>query len=127
MRGRRRFVAQISTCSEDVVVLAGSVASVVHGFAEVESIADAAAVVDREYDVAVAGQVLVHRIGVGVVLHGMKAEQHLTARSAVEEDEGGCRLPSWRWRAEELSVEFEAIGGREEHLFGRDEVRSRVG
>ena len=97
--------------------------------AEVEAIANAAAVVDREHDEALGCEVLVHRIGVGVVVHGGVAEEHLAIGAAVEEEDRGARGVRGCRSAgeEELAVEVQAVDGGEEDLAGRDEGRGVVG
>ena len=98
--------AQIQAGAEHVVELARAGGAVVEGFAEVQAVADAAAVVDGQHDVALAGEVLIHRVGVVVVVHVVPAQQHLAARASVEEDQrrGASRRgrrsggrKSWPW------------------------------
>src|SRR5258708_39986106 len=76
---------------------------------KVVSVADAQSVVDREDDVVVIGQILVDRVGVGVVPHVMPAKQHLAGRATVHEDD--ARLLGWAVaRAREgLSVYLDAV------------------
>ena len=97
------------------------------GFAKVQAIADATAIVDGEHNVAEARQILIHRIGVRIVLHGVKAKQHLPTRSAVEENKCGMAFAiiGIRWQ-KELSVKLETIGSGEENLFRLDEFSARI-
>ena len=55
----------------------------------------------------------------------MPAQQHLAARSAVEEDHGRRGLERLVGRQEKLSVNGEAVGGGEDHLLRRDHVLER--
>src|SRR5439155_9854189 len=83
------------------------------------SVHDAEPVIHREHGVTFARQILVHRVGVVVILHVMKAEQHLPDRSAVREDERGTALLLVLWR-EQLAVNFEAVLAFNYHLLWRD-------
>src|SRR6266850_1261152 len=74
---------------DNVFVFGGATPCASRSFAEGPAVADAAAIVDRKNDVAAAGQVLIHRIGIRVVIHVVPAEQHLTDRTAVHEDQRG--------------------------------------
>ena len=55
----------------------------------------------------------------------MPAQQHLAARSAVEEDHGRRGLRRLVGRQEKLSVNLEAVGAGEDHLLWRDHVLER--
>src|SRR5262249_52935095 len=81
--------AEIQTGADDVVHFARAARAVVLRLAELHAVADAAAVIHGQHDVAAAGQVLVHGVRVRVVTHVVPAEEHLPARAAVEEDGGG--------------------------------------
>ena len=117
---------QIQAGSGDVAILGGALGSEVDGFAEFHAVADSAAIVHGQDDEAPAREVLVHRIGVAVVVHVMPAGQHLTPRSAVEEDDGGPPLSRLRVRGpEELGVDRQAVRGREDHGLGDDERGGR--
>lgn len=97
---------------EDVVVFAGAVGAVVGGFAEVEAVTDASAIVDAEDDEAARGEVLVHGVGVGVVVHAGIAEKHLAVWAAMDEDDGGMFAGGEMRREEELGVDGERFGIR---------------
>ena len=57
----------------------------------------------------------------------MEAEQHLSARASVEEDERRMTLAvAGRGGQEELAVNLETVGCREDDLLGRDELRAGV-
>ena len=121
--------AKIFCGGEDVVVLGATVGAGVLALAEVEAIADAAAVVDGEHDEALGGEVLIHRVGVGVVAHGGVAEEHLAIGTAVEEEDGGARGVRGGWGVgdEELAVEVQAVDGGEEDLPWGDERGGIIG
>ena len=55
-------------------------------------------VIHRKHSVAFAGQILIHRVGVVVILHVMPSKQHLPDRSAVREDESGSAFLLVLWR-----------------------------
>src|ERR1700733_5727250 len=84
--------SKIQARTENVVELTGPSCAIVESFAEVETVADAAAIVDREHDVSEAGEILTNRVRVVVVIHIMPAEEHLAARASVEKDDGGMLL-----------------------------------
>ena len=89
--------------------------AVVERFAELHPVADAAAVVDGEHDVALAGQPLVHRVGIPVVIHVVPAEEHLTPRPAVKEDHRRPLVAGLQiLRHEQLTVDRQAVGRRED-------------
>src|SRR5204863_10148889 len=66
---------------------------------------DAEAVIHREHGVTFARQILVHRIGVVVILHVMKTEEHLPDGSTVREDESWPASRFFFWR-EQLAMNF---------------------
>ena len=117
--------AQIDAGALNVVVLAAAGSAVVQRLAEIQTVADAAAIIDGKHHVTAVGKVLVEGVGVGVVVHVMPAEQHLAARSAVEEDHGRRGLERLVGRQEKLAVNGEAVGGGEDHLLRRDHVLER--
>ena len=106
--------AEVSGGGEDVVVFGCAVRAAVLALAEVEAVADAAAVVDAEDDVAARGEVLVHGVGVGVVVHAGVAEQHLALRASVEEEDGGVFGGSGGFGEKKLAVNLEELvcGGK---------------
>ena len=102
--------AEIESCAFHVVELAGTGGAVVERFAKIEAVADAAAIVHGEDDVAAAGEVLIHGVGVAVIKHVVKAEKHLAARSAVEKAERGMtRAIAGIARQKELSVNLHPV------------------
>jgi hypothetical protein len=121
--------AQVVCRGEDIVVLGGAIRAGVLALTEVEAIADAAAVVDGEHDEALRGEVLVHRVGVGVVVHRRIAEEQLAIGSAMEKEDcgPGCVLGGFRVGAEELTVEVQAVDAGEQNLAGSDESLRIVG
>jgi hypothetical protein len=85
---------------------------------------DAEPVVHREHGVTFARQILIHRVGVVVILHVMKAEQHLPDRSAMREDESGAASRFFLWR-EQLAMNFQAVLAFKHHLLWRHQLRRR--
>src|SRR5207249_10928756 len=77
---------QVEPGAEHIAELARTLRPVMQRLAELQAIADAAAVVHREHDESPAREVLVQRVGVSIVVEVMPAEQHLAPRAAVEED-----------------------------------------
>src|SRR5262245_21993588 len=60
---------KVEAGAHDVPELARPGRAVVERFAKVEAVADAASIVHGEYDVALAREVLIHRVAVVVVVH----------------------------------------------------------
>ena len=81
---------QIFSSGDDVLIFAGAATGAIGSFAESATVADAAAIVDGENDVAAIGEILIHRVGIRVVVHVMPAEEHLAHGAAVNEDERGA-------------------------------------
>ena len=111
-----------------VVELRAAGGAVVERLAELQAVADAAAIVHRQHDVALAGEPLIHRVGVPVVVVVVPAEQHLPARSAVEEDQRRPLLAGLQvLRHEQLRVDRHAVGGGDHHRLRLDELRGGEG
>ena len=111
-------------CTSLILAAAGS--AIAQRFAEIQAVADAAAVIHRQHHEAAVGEVLVHRVGVHVVIHGMPAEQHLAPRAAVKEDHRGRAAAGFPVRRQKkLSVDGEAVGARENHLLRRHHPANR--
>ena len=109
---------------QHVLILGRAGEAGVVGMLEGAAVADAEAIVHRQHDEAVRGQILVHRIGVGVIVHVVPAEQHLPRRPAVDEDHR--RLARRAVRAlEQLAVHGQAVGAVKRHRLGRDQSRGR--
>ena len=108
-RVHARGLLQETTARHDILVLGRPGRAGMLGVLEVVAVTDSQAVVDRQHDEAVRGQVLVHRVGVAVVAHVRPAEHHLPGRSAVHEDD--ARLPGGAVLAlEQLPVDEQAVG-----------------
>ena len=74
---------------DNILIFGCAATSAARRFAEGAAVADAAAVIERENDVAAAGEILIHGIGIRVVVHVVPAEEHLPHRATVQEDR--CR------------------------------------
>ncbi len=124
---------QIGHRPEQIVDLAAAAWSEIHGFAVVEAVADAAAVVHRQDDVAARRQVLVLGVHPVVGAHRVEAEQHLAPRPAVEEQERWVGTIAQHLGQEDLGVDVLAVlglegdGGRRRHLRGRERGGHRLG
>ena len=117
---------QVEPGAQHVRELAGSVRAVVERLAELHPVPGAAPVVHGQHDVAAAGQVLVHRVGVVVVGQVVEAQQHLPARSAVEEHDRGPPLVGARAAGlEELGGDRHAVARGERHRLGVHQGRFR--
>ena len=113
-----RYLAPATTSWYSALPAAAGVRRV----AERPAVADAAAVVDRHDDVALAGEPLVDAVRPVVELHVVVAEQHLARGPAVHEDDRGTLLAGLDvLRQEELVVDLEAVGG-----LRQDELRLDV-
>src|ERR1700738_3512868 len=114
---------KVFSSGDDVFVFGGAAAGTPWSFAKGATVADAAAIVDREHNVSAASEILIHRVGIRVVIHVVPAEKHLAYRPAVHEDEGGLLFLSTSIRRKkELAVNFDAIGGVENYLLRRDQL-----
>src|SRR6476661_9428922 len=87
----------------NVFILGGPSPTRVLGLPESAAIHDSQSIIYREHDVPLAGQVLIHRVGVVVVVHVVEAEHHLPHRSTMSEDQSRAGLVS-SWRDEQLAV-----------------------
>ena len=67
----------------------GAPGAVVERLPKLHAVADAASVIDRQDDVAMLRQVLIHPVRVVVVVHVVPSQQHLPARAAMEENHRG--------------------------------------
>ena len=81
------------------------------------TVADPEPIVNRQHDIAVVGEILIHRIAVAVIVHVVPAEQHLPRRASVDEDH--ARLFRAASVVEQLAVNRPAIRG-----FERDRARN---
>src|ERR1700686_2086662 len=100
---------KIFFCRYDVFVLGATARSAVFGLAKMAAIHNAGAVVDGENYISAAGEVLIHRVGVVVVVHVMEAEHHLAHGAAVDEDERGTLIRAfefWVGRARRPSLHY---------------------
>src|SRR6266481_3514969 len=120
--------AKIDACALDIIELAGAHRPVIESFAKIEAVANSAAIVYGEHDVAAAREVLIQRVSIAVVEHVVPAEEHLAARTTVEEHNGGMagRFARIR-REEELAVNLHAVSGGENHLLRSDQSAGRMG
>src|SRR5690242_4865464 len=74
---------------DHVLIFGGAASSAARSFAERAAVADSAAVIERQDDVAAAGEILVHGIGIRVVVHVMPAAKHLANGAAVKKNQRG--------------------------------------
>ncbi len=96
---------------------------------ELVAVPDAEPVVDGQHHEPAAGQVLVQRIGVRVVVGIVPAQQHLPRRASMHEDHRGLLRSRTRVAAralEELGVDVEAVGRLEDDLSRHHELRLRI-
>src|SRR5207302_8508070 len=88
LEGLQKFRAR-----DYVLIFGGAAPDRVWRLAKGASVHDAEPVIDREHGVTFAREILILRVGVVVILHVLKPEQHLPDRSAMREDE---RRPALR-------------------------------
>src|SRR3984893_5923290 len=118
-----RAALQIFSGGNDVLVFSGAAAGAAWGFAEGAAVADSAAVVYREHHVSAAGQVLIHGVGVRVVVHVVPAEEHLTHRSAMHENQSWLLLTGLAvCGKKKLAVNLPTVGGVKNHLLRRTQT-----
>src|SRR5216684_2862413 len=65
--------AKIDACALDIIELAGAHRPVIESFAKIEAVANSAAIVYGEHDVAAAREVLIQRVSITVVEHVVPA------------------------------------------------------
>src|SRR5205814_6653067 len=106
---------------DNILIFGCAATSAARRFAEGAAVADAAAVIERENDVAAAGEILIHGIGIRVVVHVVPAEKHLANRPTVKKNQRGT-LFAWLCAHgnKELAVDFEAVSRFEDGLLGSD-------
>src|SRR5208337_3525633 len=115
---------KIKSRAHHVIELARPARAVVERLAEIQTVADPAAVIHGKHNEALARQILIHRVGVVVVVHVVTADEHLAARSAVKEDDGGAALASGKIaRQEKLRVDLHTVGGGNHDRLRRDGLR----
>src|ERR1051326_2464781 len=84
---------------------------------EIVPVADTETIVHRQNNVAVGGEILIHRVRIRVVIHVVPAEQHLPGGTAVHEDDGGLLRRTTR-ALEQLTVDHRSVSGAEDdHLW----------
>src|SRR5579864_5139751 len=114
---------QIFSGGDNVLVFRCAAAGPPRSFAKRAAIADATAIVDGQHDIAAAGEILVHGIGIRVVIHVVPAEQHLPDRPAMHEDQRWflvARLGvGWK---KKLSMNFQAVLSAKSDLLRRDKL-----
>src|SRR5215469_2891877 len=113
---------QVFGRSDDVFVFGTTAPSGVERFAKGAAIHDAETVVDRQHNVALARQVLIHGVRVVVVVHVVKSEHHLPDGAAVAEDQCGTGLRTSGGH-KELTVNLQAIFAGEDDRLGQDQLR----
>src|SRR5262249_59664954 len=90
------------------------------------AVANSAAVVHREHDIAAARQIMVDGIGVRVVVHIVPAEKHLPHGASMQEHQRWALVARFGapWQ-KQLTMEFETVGGFEQDLQWRYELIGR--
>ena len=96
----------------NVAILSGTARAGVRWLMEVVSIADAQPVVHGQNDEPAARQILIERIGVGVIVRVVPPQQHLPRRTTVDVDDRGLpRAPATGGGGlEQLPVNSQPIG-----------------
>src|SRR3979411_2350918 len=84
--------SQIGDGAEQVIELAAAAGAEVVGLSVFKAIADTAAKVDRQHDVALGNEVLIKCVNPAIGTLGIEPQQHLSARAAVEEQNRRVRL-----------------------------------
>ena len=111
---------QVAARGDDVLVFSGTAPNRIRRLAESASVHHSQPIIDREHSVSAAGQVLIHRVSVVVVVHVMEAEHHLADGASMHEDQAGNFTAGIPWK-EELAVHSQSIFTFEDHLFRGDE------
>ncbi len=108
---------------QHVAIFRGAAARDLGRVAEGAAIAGAAAVIDREHVITLAGEVLVQDIGVGIIERLVEARQHLPARAAMDMDQR--RMLARAAGVEQRGMDHHAVRGGEGDRLRRDEVGHR--
>ena len=91
--------SQIVCCCQDILYLASPSCSEVFLFPKIHSIADAAAVVEGQRDVALRGKILLRTISMGIVQAIVVAQKHLPAATSMHKNDSRIlflRVIVWR-------------------------------
>src|SRR5215831_13464896 len=113
------------SCGDHVLIFRRATSGAARSFTERAAIANTAAVIERENDIAAASEILVHGVGIRVVVYVVPAEEHLANRAAVKKNQSGAlvaRLCSSKNK--KLAMQFEAVNGFEDGLLRNDEAVS---
>src|SRR6266404_2848508 len=114
---------QIFSSRHDVLVLLCAAARAARGFAKRAAVTDSAAVIQRQYHITAAGEILIHGVGIRVVVHVVPAEEHLAHGAAMEENHGWEFCSRFQiLRQEQLRVDLQPVSGLEFHLLRLDEI-----
>src|SRR5262245_6214083 len=98
----------------------------VERFAKLHSVSNATAVIDRQDNVTLVGEVLVEGVRVMVVAHVVPTQQHLSTRPAMEQNDRGPSLTrAVVPRQEKLAVDLHPIGSRKNNGLRLHEVLLR--
>src|SRR5882762_10200123 len=84
--------SQIGDGAEQVIELAAAAGAEVVGLSVVKAIAGTAAIVDRQYDIALGDEVLIKCVYPAIRTLGIEPQQHLSLRASVEEQNRRVRL-----------------------------------
>src|SRR5260221_6624329 len=109
-------------------ILRGTTAAAIGRMLKVAAIPDAETVIHGQDDESAAREILIRRVRVGVIVRVMPAEQHLSRRAAMHEDDGWLAASTCERRIvslEELTVDLEAVGRVEYDPARHDELRRR--
>ena len=107
---------------DDITILAATSGSLTQRLAKLHAVSDAAAIVERHHDVAAQRERLIHRVGMVIIAAVVPAEQHLTTRTAMHEDDGRVFVARLRARRhEELPVRRYAVSCTKRHWCRRHE------
>ena len=114
-------LAKVLRAGHDVLIFRSAARATMLGHAKAAAVADAAAIIHRQDHVAAAGEILIHRVRVVVVIKILPAEQHLPHRPTMHENERG-HLARRSCGLEQLSMNFSSISRFEDNLLWDDEV-----
>src|SRR5215467_8566386 len=88
--GDIRTTLQKFSGGNDVLIFRRATTGPPRRFTKRTAVANAAAIVERENDVATAREILIHGVGIRVVVHVVPAEKHLANRAAVKKNQRGA-------------------------------------
>ena len=81
---------QVTRSGDHIFILGGPAPSAVGRLAEGTSVHDSQTIVHRKHHISQAGEILILRVGIVVVVHVMEAQKHLPRWTTMDKNERRC-------------------------------------